>query len=80
MQKRKQRIKGLLPRSTPVAHKTGTAGGYTNDVGIIDLPEKQGHIAISIFLQETGNTLIKDERIIAEVARYIYDYFRNQHL
>lgn len=71
-----KRIKGLLPSNTPVAHKTGTANGYTNDVGIIDLPEKQNHIAISVFLRETGNTLIKDERIIAEVARSIYDYFK----
>ena len=28
-----ERIKGLLPPGTPVAHKTGTAGGIANDVG-----------------------------------------------
>jgi beta-lactamase class A len=59
-----KRIKGLLPSNINVAHKTGTAGGYTNDVGIIDLLEEQNHIAISIFLRDTGNTLTNDERII----------------
>lgn len=70
-----KRIKGLLPSNINVAHKTGTVNGYTNDVGIIDLSKTQNHIAISIFLRDTGNTLVKDEMIIAEVARSIYDYF-----
>ncbi|MGH7445192.1 MAG: serine hydrolase, partial [Longimicrobiales bacterium] len=32
------RIRGLLPPDVEVAHKTGTIGGTTNDVGIITLP------------------------------------------
>ena len=40
-----QRIKGLLPAGTPVAHKTGSSGEEfgmipaTNDVGLITLPD-----------------------------------------
>jgi len=33
------RLKGLLPEGTVIAHKTGTIGGTTNDVGIITLPQ-----------------------------------------
>ncbi|MBI1875326.1 MAG: serine hydrolase, partial [Acidobacteria bacterium] len=43
-----QRIRGLLPRDTPVAHKTGTIGGVIDDVGIVYLPDNAGHIAIAV--------------------------------
>ena len=36
------RLKGLLPPGTEVAHKTGTIGRTTNDVGIITLPDGGG--------------------------------------
>ena len=32
------RLKGILPEGTIVAHKTGTVGNTTNDIGIITLP------------------------------------------
>ncbi len=33
------RLGGLLPRNTPIAHKTGTVSGVVNDVGYITLPD-----------------------------------------
>ena len=42
------RLKGLLPKGTPVAHKTGTVGGVANDVGYITLPDGR-RFAIAVF-------------------------------
>ena len=38
------RLKGLLPEDTVVAHKTGTIGRTTNDVGVVTLPGHAGHV------------------------------------
>jgi beta-lactamase class A len=69
------RIKGLLPRDTVVAHKTGSVGGTIDDVGIIYLPHGAGHVAISVLSKRTKADSADVERVIAEVARYAYDYF-----
>lgn len=75
------RIKGLLPKGTIVAHKTGSSGknseGITaaiNDVGIITLPNGQ-HIAIVIFV---SNATVNDsisETVIAEIAKAVFDHY-----
>lgn len=70
-----RRIKGLLPKGTPVAHKTGTIAGAINDIGIITLPDQAGHVAISVFVYTFYRTTWRRERTIAEVARLVYDYF-----
>lgn len=69
------RLMGLLPKNTPVAHKTGTATGYNHDVGYITLPDNAGHIAIAVFIKESNTDTSLAERAIAEVARTIYDFF-----
>lgn len=69
------RIKGLLPRDTVVAHKTGSLGGTVDDVGIIFLPHDAGHVAISILSKRTLAEASDVERVVAEIARYAYDYF-----
>ena len=69
------RLKGLLPAGTEVAHKTGTAMGIVNDVGIITLPNGAGHIAIVVFIKGSKLSVAECERSIAEVARSAYDYF-----
>ncbi|HKP28585.1 MAG TPA: class A beta-lactamase [Gemmatimonadales bacterium] len=70
------RIKGLLPPNLRVAHKTGTLNmGIANDVGIIDLPDGAGHVALSVFVKEATGNADAQERQIAQVARAVYDYF-----
>nr|BCX01065.1 MAG: beta-lactamase [Bacteroidota bacterium] len=69
------RLKGLLPAGTPVAHKTGTIGGTLNDVGILTLPDGAGHVAIAVFIKSSDRDTASRERAIAEIARAVYDYF-----
>jgi beta-lactamase class A len=68
------RLKGLLPRGTPVAHKTGTIGGVANDVGYITLPDGR-RFAIAVFTKSSETSEADRDRAIAEVARSLYDYF-----
>jgi beta-lactamase class A len=69
------RLRGLLPQGTEVAHKTGTIGGTTNDVGIITLPDNAGHVAIAVFVKSSANDTQMRERGIAEIARAVHDFF-----
>jgi len=69
------RIKGLLPPNTVVAHKTGTIGGTTNDVGVITLPDNAGRVVLAVFVKESESELPERERAIAQISRAIYDYF-----
>jgi beta-lactamase class A len=70
------RIKGLLPPDVVVRHKTGTLGiGVANDVGIVELPNNGGHIALAIFVKESTRPTDQQERAIAQIARATYDYF-----
>ncbi len=68
------RLKGLLPRGTPVAHKTGTIGGVANDVGYITLPDGR-RFAIAVFTKSSETSEADRDRAIAEVARSLFDYF-----
>lgn len=69
------RLKGLLPEGTEVAHKTGTIGGTTNDVGIITLPAGAGHVAVAAFVKSSEKDTPARERGIAEIARAVHDFF-----
>jgi beta-lactamase class A len=69
------RLKGILPAETIVAHKTGTIGGITNDVGIITLPGDAGHIAIAVLVKSSEKEVPERERAIAHIARAVYDFF-----
>jgi beta-lactamase class A len=71
----KTRIKGMLPPGTDVAHKTGSMGGVVNDVGIITLPGKAGHVALSVFTKGSYRPEEVSEKTVAEISRTIYDYF-----
>jgi beta-lactamase class A len=70
-----QRIRGLLPRDTEVAHKTGSLGGVLDDVGIIYLPDNAGHVAIALLTKRTRASSEQVEKAMAEIARDVYDYF-----
>lgn len=79
-----QRIKGLLPAGTAVAHKTGisrTVDGVTaatNDVGLVTLPNGR-HLAIAVFVSDsTANDTIREE-VIAKVARAAWDEWSHRH-
>ncbi|HKA20521.1 MAG TPA: class A beta-lactamase [Blastocatellia bacterium] len=69
------RLRGLLPAGTEIAHKTGTIGGTTNDVGIITLPDDAGHVAIAVFVKASTKDIPARERAIAEIARAVHDFF-----
>jgi beta-lactamase class A len=69
------RLKGMLPLGTEVAHKTGTIGGTTNDVGIVTLPDNTGHVAITVFVKSSDKETPVRERTIAEIARAVHDFF-----
>ena len=67
------RIKGLLPDGTIVAHKTGTLSGLSDDVGIVTLPN--GHrFVIAVFTMGIAEGPVR-AKIIAEAARTAYDFY-----
>lgn len=75
------KIKGLLPKETIVAHKTGSSGinpegitTATNDIGIITLPNGK-HFAIAVFVSMTREEEKETDRIIAECSKVAWDYF-----
>lgn len=68
------RLKGLLPRGTPVAHKTGTIGGVANDVGFVTLPDGR-RFAIAVFTKSSTTPEADRDRAIAEISRTIYDLY-----
>ncbi|MGH8239606.1 MAG: serine hydrolase, partial [Steroidobacteraceae bacterium] len=69
------RLKGRLPSATVVAHKTGTVGGSVNDVGVITLPQDQGQFVISVFIKSSSAPIEERERVIAEIARSVRDFY-----
>ena len=65
------RIKGGLPPGTPIAHKTGTLRGISDDVGLVTLPDGR-RVAIAVFTRGIADGKAR-AAIIAEAARAIYD-------
>ena len=68
------RLKGLLPKGTPVAHKTGTIGGVANDVGYVTLPDGR-RFAIAVYTKSSTTSEADRDRAIAEVTRTLYDFY-----
>ena len=73
------RINGLLPPKTIVAHKTGSIRRVAiNDAGFIITPNT-GPIALAIFTKSAKDKdfikVIDCEQTAAHVARTVYDYF-----
>ncbi|WP_353717954.1 class A beta-lactamase, subclass A2 [Dyadobacter sp. 676] len=76
-----KRIKGLLPKGTEVAHKTGTSGtndkgvtAATNDVGIMKLPNGKA-IALAVFVSDASANADTRELVIARIAKVVWDYY-----
>lgn len=74
-----ERLKGLLPTGTPVAHKTGTITGTLNDVGVVTLPGDKGQLVMTVFVKNAIGPWAGHERVIAEIARAAFDYFMFTH-
>jgi beta-lactamase class A len=75
-----KRIKGLLPKGTVVAHKTGSSGanekGFiaaTNDVGVVTLPDGR-HVAIAVFVADATSDQGACEETIARIAKAIWNH------
>jgi len=72
------RIKGLLPKDTVVAHKTGTGGtrngitSATNDIGIVYLPNGK-HLAVAVFVSDSPADEKTRESVIARIAKAAWD-------
>src|SRR5262249_26781732 len=72
------RLPGQLPKGTPVARKTGAggpSGGVTvavNDMGVVRLPNGDD-VAIAVPVGEPRGTVPRAERLIARVARTVFD-------
>ena len=72
------RLRGLLPPGTTVAHKTGTIPrACVNDAGIIPLPG-DGHAIVSVFVKAiSARDFIgasESAQVIAQIARSAYDF------
>lgn len=77
------RLRGDLPRGTIVADKTGSGeqdavtkfAKVTNDVGIITLPDRRGHLAIAVLVNGSKLPDAAQEKLIADLARAAYDAY-----
>jgi beta-lactamase class A len=75
-----KRIKGQLPKGTIVAHKTGSSGvkdgitSGTNDIGFIQLPNKQ-HIAVVFYVTNSSENEETNQRIIADISKMIWNFY-----
>lgn len=67
------RIKGLLPKESVVAHKTGSSGTVngltraTNDAGLVTLPDGR-YLAIVVFVSDTWVDETTRDTVIAKIA------------
>ena len=72
------RIRGLLPAGTAVAHKTGTSNtvkgitAATNDIGLVTLPNG-GILAIAVFVSDSTDDTQTREAAIAQISRQAWD-------
>ncbi|MBB6502149.1 beta-lactamase class A [Pedobacter cryoconitis] len=78
------KIKGLLPPGTPVAHKTGSSGankaGLTaasNDIGIVTLPNGK-HFAVAAFVSMSKEDEKATDLIMAELTKASWDYLNTK--
>lgn len=81
----KNRLKGQLPETSVVAHKTGWSGvnkqtgisAAVNDIGVVFL-ENGSYFYISVFITDSKEDTQTNERIIADIAKLAWDYFNNK--
>lgn len=72
------RILGDLPEGTVVAHKSGTSdvtnglAHATNDIGLVALPDGR-RLAIAVFITDSTADDTTRDKVIARIARAVYD-------
>lgn len=79
------RLKGLLPVGTLVAHKTGTADWDEktgidmafNDIGIVTLTRGK-HYVVSVFITQSSEKDEENAKVIAEIGKACWDYFESK--
>jgi beta-lactamase class A/beta-lactamase class A VEB len=79
-----RRLKGLLPKGTIVAHRTGVSDtndngitAATNDVGIVTLPNNRHFIIVVFVSNSTAEENARDE-VIANIAKIVWDVYSVQ--
>ncbi len=50
-------------------------GGSLSDVGVVYLPNNAGRVAIAVMTKRTRAPSEQVEKTMAEIGRYVYDYF-----
>ena len=80
----KKSIRGLLPKETVIAHKTGHSGknkkgltGALNDIGIVFLPDNS-YFYLSVLVSDSMESKATNQKIIADIAKLTWDYFNNK--
>lgn len=69
------RVEARLPFGIPFASKGGSGAGTCVDVGLLMLPEGRGTLAIAIFVKASVLDMPSRERVLADIARLVTDYF-----
>jgi beta-lactamase class A len=79
------RIKGLLPKNIPVAHKTGTSAtnkmnitAAINDVGVVSI-SKNKKFVIVVYIKDSKEDMKTNEELIAQISKTAYDFFLAQN-
>lgn len=77
-------MKAGLPEGTELAHRTGISGinddnlrVELNDVGIVKLPNGK-HLIISAYLKNITETKENTEKIIADITKATWDYYKKK--
>nr|ACS83714.1 Cft2 [uncultured bacterium AOCefta2] len=75
-----KRLRAGLPARTVLMHKTGTGpnDSGTNDVGIINLPDGKGHLAIAVLINKSTLSSASQEQVIAAIAAAAWDAMTQQ--
>lgn len=73
------KLKGMLPEGTVVAHKTGSSDRTPqgikiadNDAGVVLLPDGRRYY-IAVFIRDSGESDARNAALIARIARTVYD-------
>ncbi len=69
------RVLARLPEGIPFASKGGSGAGTAVDVGYLTLPQGRGTLALAVFVKSSPLDMGARNRIIADIARLVTDYF-----